>query len=129
MQGKLGSERIAIRAGKLIDGKSDAPIMNALIVIEGKKIVSVTAGGTPPADATLIDLSRATVLPGLIDAHTHILLNGDVLAAGLRRAIAEDVDSLPRGVGGAERCAWRSTTASPRCAIWKPKARCTPTWM
>jgi len=80
-QGKLGSERIAIRAGKLIDGKSDTPIMNALIVIEGKRIVSVTAGGTPPADATLIDLSRATVLPGFIDAHTHILLNGDVLAA------------------------------------------------
>ena len=41
--------RVAIRAGKLIDGKSDKPVENALIVIEGDKIVSVTAGGSAPA--------------------------------------------------------------------------------
>jgi len=74
-------KRIAIRAGRLIDGKSDQPISNALIVVEGGKIVSVTPGGTPPADADVIDLSRATVLPGFIDTHTHILLQGDVTAA------------------------------------------------
>ena len=72
--------KIAIRAGKLIDGKSDQPILNALIVIEGGKIVSVTTGGSQPPDATLIDLSHATVLPGLMDVHTHTLLNGDVTA-------------------------------------------------
>jgi imidazolonepropionase-like amidohydrolase len=71
--------RIAIRAGRLIDGKSDAPIVNALILIEDNKIVSITPGGAPPAGVDLIDLSHSTVLPGLIDAHTHILLNGDVL--------------------------------------------------
>jgi imidazolonepropionase-like amidohydrolase len=70
--------KIAIRAGKLIDGKSAQPIANALIVIEQGKIMSVTLGGTPPAGAELIDLSRATVLPGLIDIHTHTLLNGDL---------------------------------------------------
>ena len=70
--------KIAIRAGKLIDGKSAQPIANALIVIEQGKIMSVTLGGTPPAGAELIDLSRATVLPGLMDIHTHTLLNGDV---------------------------------------------------
>jgi imidazolonepropionase-like amidohydrolase len=73
-------KKIAIRAGKLIDGKSDQPISNALIVIESGKIVSVTPGGSPPGDATLIDLSRATVLPGLMDVHTHTLLDGDVTA-------------------------------------------------
>jgi imidazolonepropionase-like amidohydrolase len=73
-------KKIAIRAGKLIDGKSDQPISNVLILIEGNKIASVTPGGSPPADATLIDLSRATVLPGLMDVHTHTLLNGDVTA-------------------------------------------------
>jgi len=71
-------KKIAIRAGRLIDAKSDAPITNALILIEGDKIVSVTRGGTAPAGVEIIDLSNATVLPGLIDTHTHVLLNGDI---------------------------------------------------
>lgn len=70
--------RIAIRAGRLIDGKSDQPIQNALILVEGDKILSITPGGSPPAGTTLIDLSRETVLPGFVDAHTHVLLNGDI---------------------------------------------------
>ena len=76
--GAQAPKRIAIRTGKLIDVRSDAPISNALILIEGSKIVSVTAGGAPPAGTELIDLSHATVLPGFTDAHTHILLQGDV---------------------------------------------------
>jgi imidazolonepropionase-like amidohydrolase len=71
-------KKIAIRAGRLIDGKSDTPLANALIVIEGEEIVSITAGGTAPAGVELIDLSNATVLPGMVDTHTHLLLNGDI---------------------------------------------------
>jgi imidazolonepropionase-like amidohydrolase len=72
--------RVAIRAGRLMDGKSDRPIENALIVIEGDKIVSVSAGGNAPAGVEVIDLSKATVLPGFIDTHTHVLLQGDITA-------------------------------------------------
>jgi len=74
-------KRVAVRAGKLIDGKSDQAIANALILIEDGKITSVTAGGAAPAGVELIDLSHATVLPGFMDLHTHVLLQGDVTAA------------------------------------------------
>jgi imidazolonepropionase-like amidohydrolase len=73
--------RVAIRAGRLIDGKNDKPMENALILVEGDKIVSVAAGGNAPAGVEVIDLSKATVLPGFIDTHTHVLLQGDVTAA------------------------------------------------
>ena len=71
-------KKVAVRAGRLIDGKSERVLENALIVINGEKIVSVTAGGAVPAGAEVIDLSKATVLPGFVDAHTHVLLNGDI---------------------------------------------------
>ena len=64
-----------------IDGKGEKPVQNALIVVEGDQIVSVTPGGTPPVGVELIDLSKCTVLPGLIDTHTHVLLDGDITAA------------------------------------------------
>ena len=73
-------KRIAIRAGRLIDGKSESAMQNAVIVIEGDKIVSVTPGGAAPAGVETIDLSKATVMPGFADVHTHVMLNGDITA-------------------------------------------------
>ena len=72
------SKRVVVRAGHLIDGKSDALVSNVLVAIEDGKIASVTPGGSAPSGVELIDLSHATVLPGFVDAHTHILLQGDI---------------------------------------------------
>jgi imidazolonepropionase-like amidohydrolase len=73
----------AIRAVNLIDGSAGQVRHNVLIVIKGNKIESVTNGGNPPADATVIDLpASVTVLPGLIDTHTHIFLQGEDPAEG-----------------------------------------------
>jgi imidazolonepropionase-like amidohydrolase len=73
-----------IRAGTLIDGKSDKPRRDQVIVIRGNRIESVgdAANAKIPAAATVIDLTKETVLPGLIDSHTHIFLQGEDPAQG-----------------------------------------------
>jgi len=64
--------RVAVRAGHLIDGLGGAPITDAVILIENDRITAVGRGLAIPSGARVIDLSRSTVLPGLIDAHTHV---------------------------------------------------------
>jgi imidazolonepropionase-like amidohydrolase len=72
-----------IRAGSLIDGTSDSPRKDQLIFVRGKRIEKVANGNEAiPKDAKVIDLSHATVLPGLIDSHTHIFLWGEDPAKG-----------------------------------------------
>ena len=64
--------RVAIRAGKLIDGRGGPPITNAVILIQGDRITAVGSGLTIPANVRVIDLTKSTVLPGFIDCHTHV---------------------------------------------------------
>ncbi len=75
---------LVVRARWLIDGTSDKPRRNVQIVIRGNRIVDVIPANSPslPEDARVIDLGGATVLPGLIDTHTHIFLQGEDPAAG-----------------------------------------------
>jgi len=81
-----------LKAARLFDGKSGSLIQPGIVVVSGNKIQSV--GGQVPSTATVIDLGDATLLPGFIDAHTHLTFdfnpdyNGARLA-GLSRTIPE----------------------------------------
>jgi len=75
----------AIHAGRMIDGKSDAVQSDVLVLVEGDRIVAVgprsQLASRVPANAETIELGGATILPGLIDNHTHVLLQGDITSA------------------------------------------------
>ena len=77
------SPLIVIRAGVLIDGQSDTPKQHQLIFVRGERIEKITDGSAAiPAGAKVLDLSNSTVLPGLIDSHTHLFLWGEDPAQG-----------------------------------------------
>src|SRR3569832_1365459 len=64
--------RLVIRAARMLDVRSGEIIPDAGVVVEGDRITAAGANVSAPAGAKLIDLGDVTLLPGLIDAHTHI---------------------------------------------------------
>ena len=62
---------VAVRAGRLFDAKSGTMLSNQIVLITGDRITDVGPAVAIPAGAQTIDLSRATVLPGMIDGHVH----------------------------------------------------------
>ncbi len=74
--GTAFSQTTALRVGHLIDPASGTTTQNQIILVKGRQIVDVGPDVAVPEDAEVIDLSNAWVMPGLMDAHTHITLDG-----------------------------------------------------
>lgn len=70
-----GKGTVVLRAARLIDGTGNASINNAVVIVTDDRITAVGAAGdvSVPAGAKVIDLGDVTLLPGFIDAHTHII--------------------------------------------------------
>jgi imidazolonepropionase-like amidohydrolase len=103
-------ETYAIKAGRLIDGQSGEMRTNVIIIVEGNKITAIGENVAVLKDAVFLDLSDKTVLPGFIDTHTHIMVDGvDDYGADLYK------NSTPfrtiRAVANVRKSLWNGFTA------------------
>lgn len=83
-----------LKAARMFDGRSDATVANAVVIVEGSKIRDAGPGLPVPPGATVVDLGDATLLPGFIDSHMHLTFEaGDNYVndffEGLRRTVPE----------------------------------------
>ncbi len=75
--GAAPAPAVAIKAARLLDVKTGRYVANPVVVVSGGRVQSIGTSSSVPAGARVIDLGPRVLLPGLIDAHTHILLQGD----------------------------------------------------
>jgi len=88
---------IAIRAGRLFDARSGTMLTNQVVIVRSDRIAEVGSGLAIPSGANVIDLSNATVMPGMIDAHVHINTGGDTEAQRTLIALANAQIDLAAG--------------------------------
>src|SRR5262245_21307931 len=69
---QAADQLIALKAARLFDGRSNALVQNAVVIVRGDKIVDAGSNLPIPSDAQVIDLDDATLAPGFMDAHTHL---------------------------------------------------------
>src|SRR4051812_17395218 len=95
-----GSGTVVLLAARVIDGTGAAPIANGVVVVTDDKIVAVGKQGsvTIPAGARTIDLGDATLMPGFIDAHTHII-GRELADPQSENAAVRDFDALGAIIG------------------------------
>lgn len=98
--GSAAPPSVVIKAGKLLDVRKGSYVENAAVWIDGERIKQVGAAAEIEAQAAknpkVIDLGRATVLPGLIDCHTRIMARFDESENGYLLGLATKSPSLPR---------------------------------
>src|SRR5262245_43740690 len=98
------AQQVLIKAGRLVDGRSQQVLTNVGILIDGERIKAVGPLAQiqgQAANARVIDLSQMTVLPGMIDAHTHLLLQGDVTSEEYEEQLLKQ--SIPYRASHADR--------------------------
>jgi len=88
---------IAIRAGRLFDARSGTMLTDQVVIVRGDRIAEVGSGVAIPSGASVIDLSKATVMPGMIDAHVHVNTGGDSEAQRTLIALANAQIDLAAG--------------------------------
>jgi imidazolonepropionase-like amidohydrolase len=91
---------IAIRADRLFDGVNARPVERPVVLIETGRIVAVLAGVEPPSGAEVVDLGAATLLPGLVDSHVHLVFDASFDPVG-HLAAADDEEALATMRAGA----------------------------
>jgi len=69
---QAADQLIVLKAARFFDGKSDALVQNAVVIVQGDKIIDAGSNLPVPSDAQVIDLVDATLSPGFMDAHTHL---------------------------------------------------------
>src|SRR5438105_15218640 len=108
------AQRVLIKAAHLIDGRSDLSRDKLAVLVEGERIAKVgPPGELQTAGVKVIDLGDSWLLPGLIDAHTHLLLQGDITAADYDEQLLKE--SIPyrtiRGAAAARAAVMNGFTA------------------
>jgi len=88
---------VAIRAGRLFDSRTGTLLNNQIVLLKGDRITDVGAGLAIPAGARVIDLSNATVMPGMIDAHVHVNTGGNTPTQRALIALANAQTDLEAG--------------------------------
>jgi imidazolonepropionase-like amidohydrolase len=82
--------RIAIRAAWLYDGTTPALQPRPMVLLDGERIVAVAEGVGPPEDVEVIDLEGATLVPGLVDTHVHLVFDASADPVGALGARGDD---------------------------------------
>lgn len=88
------TEVVALKAARMFSGKGDSTVRDAVVIVEGGRIKAAGSGLQVPAGARVVDLGDSTLLPGLIDSHTHVSGESEddwnaAFTAGLRRTVPE----------------------------------------
>src|SRR5882724_10075669 len=75
MSALAADQSVVLKAARMFDGKSNALVQNAVVIVQGDRILDVGSNLPAPSGAQVIDLGDATLAPGFMDAHTHLTLD------------------------------------------------------